>query len=67
MTSAKPARLAYTKTEAAVALGVSIDTLERHIMAELRVVRRGRLVLIPVTELQRWLEQNAARTLEGAV
>ena len=67
MTSAKPARLAYTKAEAAVALGVSIDTLERHIMAELRVVRRGRLVLLPVTELQRWLEQNAARTLEGAV
>ncbi len=67
MRSAKPARLAYTKAEAAVALGVSIDTLERHIMAELRVVRRGRLVLIPVSELQRWLEQNAARTLEGAV
>lgn len=66
MSSTKPPRLAYTKPEAAVALGVSVDTLERHVMAELRVVRRGRLVLIPVPELERWLQRNAARTLEGA-
>jgi len=65
--SAKPVRMAYTKPEAAVALGVSVDTLERHVMAELRVVRRGRLVLIPVRELERWLDRNAARTLEEAV
>lgn len=64
---AKPVRMAYTKPEAAVALGVSVDTLERHVMAELRVVRRGRLVLIPVRELERWLDRNAARTLEEAV
>jgi len=59
-------RLALSKPEAAEALGVSVDTLERHIMGELRVVRRGRLVLIPVRELEAWLERNAARTLEDA-
>jgi hypothetical protein len=30
----------------------------------LRGVRRGRLVLIAVDEVRRWLEMNAARTLE---
>lgn len=59
-------RLALSKPEAAEALGVSVDTLERHVLGELRVVRRGRLVLIPVRELEAWLEHNAARTLEDA-
>jgi len=58
-------RLALTKPEAAAALGCSIDTLERHVLPELRVVRRGRLVLIPVAEIERWLERSAALTLEG--
>ena len=34
-------------------------------MPELRVVRRGRRRLIPVRELERWLEENAARVMEG--
>lgn len=63
---AAPVRLALSKPEAAEALGVSVDTLERHVMPELRVVRRGRLVLIPVTEIERWLDRNAARTLDAA-
>lgn len=63
-TSTKPARLALSKPEAATALGVSVDTLERHIMPEIRVVRRSRLVLIPVAEIERWLDRSAARTLE---
>jgi excisionase family DNA binding protein len=58
-----PERLAYTKAEAAEALGVSVDYLEDHVLADVRVVRRGRKVLIPVSELQRWLEENAALTL----
>ena len=58
------ARLALTKPEAAKALGMSVDSLERYVMPDLRVVRRGRLVLIPVAELQGWLEGNASRPLE---
>ncbi len=58
-----PFRLGVSKTEAAAALGVSVDFLEQHVMDELRVVRRGRRRLIPVTELERWLAENAAMVL----
>jgi hypothetical protein len=51
--------------EAAAALGVSPDFFDRHLRSELRVVRRGRLVFVAVSELQRWLDSNAARSLEG--
>jgi excisionase family DNA binding protein len=59
-----PPRLALTKVEAAAALGVSVDFLEQHVMPELRVVRRGRRRLIPVRELERWLDKNAVRALD---
>jgi hypothetical protein len=32
---------------------------------ELRAVRRGRVVVYPVRELERWVERNAATVLEG--
>lgn len=57
-------RLALSKREAADALGVSVDFLEEHVMHELRIVRRGRRRLIPVRELERWLDANAARVLQ---
>jgi excisionase family DNA binding protein len=55
-------RLAFTKEEAAEALRISMDTLERYVMGELRIIRLGRLRLIPRAELERWVERNAART-----
>lgn len=57
-------RLAMTRPEAARALGVSINSFERHVQPELRIVRRGKLRLIPVREIERWLEENAEWTLE---
>jgi excisionase family DNA binding protein len=57
-------RLALSKCEAADALGVSVDFLEEHVMHELRVVRRGRRRLIPVRELERWLDANASFALD---
>src|SRR5881398_3679335 len=57
-------RLALSKCEAADALGVSVDFVEEHVMHELRVVRRGRRRLIPVCELERWLDPNASLALE---
>jgi hypothetical protein len=58
-----PGRLAVTRAEAARALGVSINSFERHVQPELKIVRRGKLRLIPVREIERWLEENAEWTL----
>jgi hypothetical protein len=63
---AKVPRLALTKVEAAEALGVSVDFLEQHVMPELRVIRRGRRRLIPVLELERWIDESADVLLSGA-
>jgi hypothetical protein len=57
-------RLALTKVQAAEALSMSVDSLERYVMPEIRLIRRGRLVLIAAAELERWLDRSAARTLE---
>jgi hypothetical protein len=56
-------RLALSRHEAAAALGIGLDSFERHVQPELRLIRRGRLVLVPVSELARCAEQAAARTL----
>jgi hypothetical protein len=58
-------RLALRKTEAAQALGMSVDFFEDHVLHELRIVRRGRLILVPIRELERWLSENQHRTLGG--
>jgi hypothetical protein len=39
-------KLALTKAEAAEALSMRVDRLERYVLPELRVVRRRRLVLM---------------------
>ncbi len=54
-------RLALSPDEAAGVLGVSRDYLDEHVIGELRVVRRGRRILIALAELERWLDRAAAR------
>ena len=55
-------RLSVKPDEAAEMLGVSRDYLDEHIKPELRIIRRGsKTILIPVAELERWLEKSAAR------
>ena len=58
--------LAVSKADAAKSLGMSVDSFERHVMPHLRVVRVGRLVLIPVGELAKWVEANASLTLAAS-
>ena len=53
-------RLALTLDEAAVAIGVSRDHLERHVLPELRVIRVGRRIVVRLAELERWAERNEA-------
>lgn len=60
-------RIALTRPEAAAALGMSLTSFERHVQPDLRVVRRGTMRLVPVRDLERWVEDNAARILERAL
>ncbi len=53
------APIALAKPDAASALGMSIDSFERYVMAQVRCIRRGRLRLFPVEELRRWADENA--------
>ncbi|MGH3038407.1 MAG: excisionase family DNA-binding protein [Gaiellaceae bacterium] len=54
-------RLALSPDEAAAVLGVSRDYFDEHVIAELRIVRRGRRILVSLAELERWLDRAAAR------
>jgi excisionase family DNA binding protein len=57
-------RVTLSVDEAAAALAVSRDHFERHVLSQLRVVYSGRRRLIPLRELERWVEREAvpART-----
>jgi len=57
-------RVALTRAEAAASLGMSLDSFERHVQPELRLIRRGSLRLVPVAELERWAEGAAESTID---
>ena len=54
-------RLALSRDEAAAALGMSLNSFERHVQPTIRLVRLGRMRLVPVGELERWLGEKAER------
>jgi hypothetical protein len=56
-------RLALTRREAAE-LGVGVDSFERYVRPEVKVVRWGSLRLFPISDLERWLEENSSSVLE---
>lgn len=64
-THADRSRLALSIAEAADSLGMSADHFRRHVLPDLRIVRSGRLRLVPLAELDGWIEGNAARALEA--
>jgi hypothetical protein len=55
----QPPALALNVQDAAASLSVSWDTWRDHIEPNVRIVRLGRRKLVPVTELQRWLDDHA--------
>lgn len=57
------ARIALTPEEAAEAIGVGRTFLYEEVLPEVRVVRRGRKRLIPISELADWVERNASRVV----
>jgi hypothetical protein len=52
-------RVALSREEAAASLGISIDSFERHVQPDVRLIRRGRLRLVPLCELERWAAEQA--------
>jgi hypothetical protein len=57
-------RIALSREEAAAALGMSTDSFERYVQPDVKLVRRGRMRLVPVAELERWVDANAEQTIE---
>ena len=51
-------RIALTPPEAAAAIGVGPDFFEANVAPELRLIRRGRKRLVPISELERWIAEN---------
>jgi len=58
-------RYTVTRKEAAASLGMSINHFERRVQPDLKVVLCGQLVLIPLTELERWVQRNARHLVES--
>jgi hypothetical protein len=52
--------LLVSKADAAEMLSISLDSFERIVMGEVRVVRVGRRVLFTVVDLERWVDEHAA-------
>jgi hypothetical protein len=59
-------RYTLTRKEAASSLGISIKHFERKVQPELKVILSGQLVLIPVAELERWVQRNAHHLAQDA-
>ena len=43
---------------------MGVTSFEQYVQPNVRAGRRGKLRLFPVRELERWLDENAAMTLE---
>jgi hypothetical protein len=52
-------RYLLTRKECVASLGMSLNHFERHVQPELKIVLCGQLVLIPVPELERWVQRHA--------
>jgi len=57
--------LTVSREQAAALLSISVDTFERRVLPELRVVQVGRRQLVPVRELESWVSSRSARALRG--
>lgn len=56
-------RVALTRAEAAASLGISVESFRTVVQPSVRLIRRGRIVLVPVSELERWAMESAEHTL----
>lgn len=56
-------RVGLKREEAAAALGMSLNSFERYVQPSIRLVRLGRMRIVPVQELERWVNEHAQRNL----
>jgi hypothetical protein len=54
-------RLALSREEAAAALGMSLDSFERHVQPTIGLVRAGSMRLVPLSSIEAWLERHSER------
>jgi hypothetical protein len=59
-------RIALTREEAGAALGMSLDSFERYVQPSVRMLRFGKLRLVPVAELEAFCDKHAERILAEA-
>jgi hypothetical protein len=57
-------RVSFTRQEAAQSLGVSLSFFAEHVQPQLKIVRRGSVRLVPLRELDRWVEREAQAVIE---
>jgi transcriptional regulator with XRE-family HTH domain len=51
--------VAVDRVTAAAMLGMGLDSFERYVQGNIKLIRRGRLRLVPIRELERWAAANA--------
>ncbi len=56
-------RITLTRAEAAASLGISLTTFDQLVGPDVRMVRHGKLRLIPIAELERWAGEHAQHVL----
>lgn len=59
--------LALSIDEAAAALSISRDSFERYVAPEIRLLAVGRRLVVPVVEIERWIEIRAEIPASEAV
>lgn len=59
-------QLAYSRKQAAEALGMSLRHFQRHVQPHVRCVYSGGLRLYPRAELERWLAENSCEAGKAA-
>jgi len=57
--------LLVNRREASQLCGMSIDSFRRHIEPDCRIIRVGSMRLIPISELEKWIDDRAAVLPEG--
>jgi hypothetical protein len=55
--------VALTREEAAASLGISLTAFEQYVQPNVRLIRRGKIRVVPVRDLERWADQAAEQVL----